>query len=248
MKSFWLLLALSFFAIPLNYLNLLPKRVWKMGRTILACFWFTRRNSFNTKTKPLPIWARPLYYSGILLFKIVDLTGLCELMDFLMLIFKPNSRSMTKIEIDEAAKVFGPDFPFWQVRIDEKSKIAQMGANFIKKPKLGMGLVLFRSINFNRKIDCLPNNGDMAWLVHELTHVKQMQSIGSSYILESWLAQNYWGYDYGGVKEIEEIPLEQFNVEQQAQIMRSFYEDVVYGNTDENLYQDAIQEMNLGLF
>lgn len=248
MKSFWLLLTLNVFAIPLNYLSLLPRRVWNVIRNILAIFWPTKRNQYNTKSKPLPLLLRPLYYLLILFCKLLDLTGIYEVMDLIMFLIKPNSRAMTKIEIDEAAKVFGPDFPFWQIRIDEKSWMAQLGANFIKKPNLGMGLVLFRSVNFNRKINCLPGNSDTAWLIHELTHVKQMQSIGSAYIIESWLAQNYWGYNFGGVKEIEEIPLEKFNVEQQAEIMRSYYEDVVYGERNQEIYAHALQEAQLGLF
>ena len=238
---------LTITAFPVNYVLLLPRRVWNLLRTTLSIFWPTQRNKFNKQNKPLPFWIRPFYFIGILICKIVDLSGITELLDVIFMLTKYKTRSLTKLEIDEAIKVYGTNFPYWQIRIDEHSLVAKIGAKMGGHPNLGMGLVLFRSINFNKQIYCKEGNGDMSWLIHELMHVQQMQKIGSSYIIESLAAQHYWGYDFGSTKNVVNFTLKHFNIEQQAEIMKSFYQQSVYGEEPKETYQEALKEMKLGL-
>ncbi len=119
-------------------------------------------------------------WAGRLVAKLLDLVGFGEIMDLLFNIIKINTRTLNAVERQEATKVFRSSINYGQVRIDEASLIALIGAFFSKSK--GMGVTLFHTINFNKKIAAAPGNGDMRWLVHELTHVSQYEHVGSQYI------------------------------------------------------------------
>jgi hypothetical protein len=107
-----------------------------------------------------------------------------------------------------------------------------------------MGLVLFRSINFNRNIEC-DKKSDAAWLIHELTHVKQMQSIGSSYIFESLIAQHYLGSSLPNLKSNPNVRLNQLNIEQQAEVSKYYFLDE---NKENKCLKNLNQEIRKGRF
>jgi hypothetical protein len=160
-----------------------------------------------------------------LLVKLFDLSLLPEFFDFLLLVLKPNSRGMTDIEISEAEKIFGNSLPYKMIRIDEKSLLAILGARVNKNKHLGF--VLFRTVNFTRNLDSKAGSNDMAWLIHELMHVWQAEYIGSDYIPEALHAQNTSGYGYGGSETLKkQWELEDFNREQQADIIRNAYRNL----------------------
>lgn len=154
---------------------------------------------------------------------------------------KPNSRAMTDIEISEAKKVFGSSLPYKMIRIDEKSLLATLGARLNKNKHLGF--VLFRTVNFTRKLDSKPGNNDMAWLIHELVHVWQAEHIGTDYIPEALHAQKTSGYGYGGTETLKkQWELEDFNREQQADIIRNAYRNLNSENSNfYEKYMKAIQ-------
>jgi hypothetical protein len=207
----------------INYWTLLPNRIWT-----LCIFPFTilkrRRNRQIYAAQKLPFFINLCYPPIIFLSHLLDLCGFPEQLDLFFSIIKPKSRRLTKKEYDHSYLVFGKKFPYKKVLIDEDSWFAQKGAKYSGAPSLGMGLVLFRVVNFNRSID-ESKKTDLAWLIHELTHVKQMQTIGSAYIFESLIAQHYLGYALPKTNPFSTIPLNELNIEQQAEVSKYFFLD-----------------------
>jgi hypothetical protein len=71
----------------------------------------------------------------------------------------------------------------------------------------------------------------MGWLIHELVHVWQFQSMGWKYLTSTLIAHIREGvdvYDYGGVANLEKlrldgVSLKDYNLEQQAAILQDAY-------------------------
>ena len=78
-----------------------------------------------------------LPWIGRVLSKVMDIVLIGELLDLVFQIVKPNSRTLTELELTEAQKVFGKGIPYWQVRIDEYSLLAWLGAWFAKSNNMG---------------------------------------------------------------------------------------------------------------
>jgi hypothetical protein len=147
-----------------------------------------------------------------------------ELYETLADFIKFNTRPMNGSEISEAKKVFGSSVDYSLVRIDEYSLIAHIGKKNVGSDT--MAVVTFHTVNFSRKIDAQPGTSDMAWLIHELTHVWQYERMGAIYMAKAIHAQDNAGYDYGGVEALEENAgegMSAFNLEQQGDIMRDYY-------------------------
>ncbi len=82
---------------------------------------------------------------------------------------------------------------------------------------------------------CLVGNDNfrlsMGWLIHELVHVWQFQSMGWKYLTSTLIAHIREGvdvYDYGGVANLEKlrldgVSLKDYNLEQQAAILQDAY-------------------------
>jgi len=192
---------------------------------------------------------------GRLLAKTFDLFSLGELFNLLTMIFKVNTRSLTETEIEEAKKVFGDGLSYWRVRIDEWSLIAHLGKwaaeRRLGKPVGDMAVTIFSTIHFSRRIDTQPGNTDMAWLIHELTHVAQNEHVGSQIIGEALHAQNTTGYGYGGPEALQGRDFENFNREQQGDIARHYYENL-YADDDQgeklaNAYSPLIKQLRKGM-
>lgn len=157
---------------------------------------------------------------------IFDLLLLPETIDLFWQVTKPNTRPLNHTELQEVKKVFGDALPYDQIRIDEWSFIAYMGALLSRSKQ--MGICTFYTVNFTRKLNTLPSSSDMGWLIHELVHVAQMHHVGSRYIWEAVYAQQTSeGYDYGGPNNLVGKSFWQFNREQQGDIVRHYYEYVV---------------------
>lgn len=181
-----------------------------------------------------------LAWIGRVLSKILDIVLLGELLDLVFQIAKPNSRTLTELELTEAQRVFGKGITYWQVRIDEYAVLAWLGAWFAKSKN--MGVTTFHTINFTRKLKIEAGNRDMEWLIHELAHVRQMEDAGIQYIVEALVAQYTGGYNYGGPKALAGKKLKDFNREQQSEIAADYYRDVLYGHTSPNYYIHLIKE------
>lgn len=232
------------------FLLQLPIRIWRLLRHIFFVpFSSRRRNQFNwTKLTLTSQYGLAFVWWILVIFlKVLDLSGIWEMLDILQGIFKFNSRKLNALELQEAQRVFGRSLPYSAIRIDESSLLATIGARINKTKQLG--LVTFRHINFTRKLNCAPGNADMSWLIHELTHVSQMQQLGSQYIIEALYAQHSSGYSYGGQNSLtDEQKLHAFNLEQQAEIARHFYEYSLHGERDSTIYHSYIKQMRAGKF
>lgn len=155
---------------------------------------------------------------GRLMAKTLDLFALPGIMDLLWQIIKSSTRSLTQLEQKEALNIFGDSINYSKVLIDEHSFIAWFGAKINRRS--GMGITIFHTINFNQKIKPANGNSDMKWLIHELTHVAQMEHAGSQYLIEAFHAQVTEGYGYTlGEKKY----LRDYNREQQASIVADYY-------------------------
>ncbi len=204
----------------------IPVSVWKEAKTCLKC-----------------IHGNFLYFTlqaGLIAAKIFDLCTFPEVIDLLWQIFKLNTRSLTTTEEKEARKVFGESINYSKIRIDEFSFIAWIGA--IMNRCLKMGVTTFHTINFNRKIQTEAGNADMKWLIHELTHIAQMEHCGSKYLVEAIYAQVMEGYAY---KLGSKPHLRDYNREQQASIIADYYAICSIGGSTET-YNPYIAELRAG--
>ncbi len=171
-----------------------------------------------------------LAWIGRFLGQVFDLLGAGESWTTLSNLLKFwSTRTLTAGEEAEARKVFGGSVPYSQVRIDEASVIAIIGAWF--QGASGMGVTTAATINFNRRIHAAPGNVDMAWLIHELAHVSQYVHVGLQYLGEAIHAQATDGYAYGGAVALAGKDLKDFNREQQADILKHYYLHVEYGRS-----------------
>ena len=177
---------------------------------------------------------------GRVIAKTLDACAFPEFMDRFWQIVKLNTRSLTAIEEQEARSVFGNRINYQKVRIDETSFIAWLGARLNKF--LGMGVATFHTINFNRRLKTTSGSSDMKWLIHELTHVAQMEHTGSQYLVEAFHAQANAGYAYrfGEKKHFCE-----YNREQQACIVADYYITRCSGGSTE-VYDPYIAELRAG--
>jgi hypothetical protein len=179
-------------------------------------------------------------WTGRIVAKFLDFCGFPGFMDFFWKTVKPNTRKLTQVEEQEARKVFGNSVNYRRVHIDENSLVAMLGA---KKHKcLGMGITSFRTINFNKRIKAAPGSSDMKWLIHELTHVSQMEHVGSRYMIEASYARLTEGYGYVlGAKP----HFRNYNREQQASIAADYYIARVSGRSTV-AYDSYIAELQAG--
>ncbi len=154
-------------------------------------------------------WARPQWYLEWF-FLCLDLLGVPECYEGAATIFKPRTRELTPTEREMLEPLFGSDFPYHRVRIDETARLGP--------PQWRICYVSFCTIN-----SFGPMTDDT--LVHELVHVWQYLRHGSVYIPRALLAQrSRMGYDYGGMRALQravgaDCGLEAFNFEQQADII-----------------------------
>ena len=184
-----------------------------------------------------------LIWAGRAIAKALDVILLGEWLDLVFQILKPNQRTMNDTELAEAKKVFGDSIQYWQVRIDEFSLLAKFGAWWAGTPD--MGVTTFHTVNFTNKISAAPGNLDMRWLIHELAHIRQMETAGLQYLIEALVAQNTaTGYRYGGPARLAGADYSDFNREQQAEIAADYYSMVLYGDNDEQNFKPLIEEMN----
>lgn len=179
-------------------------------------------------------------WTGRIIAKIFDIFNFPEFMDFLWQIIKPGTRKLTLVEEQEARKVFGNSINYRQVRLDEKSFIAWLGAK--RHRCSGMGITSFRTINFNKKIKAAPGNSHMKWLIHELAHVSQMEHVGSRYMIEASYARATEGYSY--VLDSKKHFCD-YNREQQASIAADYYIALTSGRSTA-AYDPYIAELLAG--
>ena len=152
-------------------------------------------------------------------------------------------RRLLPSEVREAQRVFGSEVPYNRVWVHEAARwpnwLASIGSALAgtTPPAGGNAITLGYSCYFPHKLQTSDADfearvfGDMAWLIHELTHVWQYHHTGGTYITKALRAQFGKGlkaYDYGGVAGLQAAALanrslNDFNPEQQGDITRDYY-------------------------
>ena len=218
-----------------DFITWMPSRLWNMirhlGRGIADVgLWIADIVSVIRGDEGLLHWLGRAVLGGAtwvarFFAQVLDVAGAGELWTLVTNIIKFNTRSLNDTEKEEARKVYGNFISYWQVRIDERSLISAIGAYARSSP--GMGVTTAHTINFNRPINATAGSGDMAWLIHELGHVAQYTAVGLQYLGEAVHAQATAGYDYGGGSALAGKELRDFNREQQPDILKDYYVDVL---------------------
>ncbi len=150
---------------------------------------------------------------GRSIIDVLEVVGLTEAFEIASEILKPWQRGMSASEISIAKQVFGDSIPYDRVRFDEHSLLAAIG----------------RTHTTGYMINSTSDIDDRT-MIHELTHVWQYVKGGLVYIPEAIAGQNSAeGYDFGGVAGLTTVKaagghLSHFNVEQQGEIIASYFD------------------------
>ena len=161
------------------------------------------------------------------------------------------TRSLTEFERGEAKKIFGNRLKYDQIKIFEGAGLPNLlddiGRFMKQMPRREINvknaITLGNNCFFGREIktdEIKPGTtsltkaqvAEMSWLIHELTHAWQYQTLGWSYLWTAWDAQTKLGasvYDFGGETNLQKKSkeggkLKDFNLEAQGGIVQKFYE------------------------
>ena len=171
-----------------------------------------------------------------------------------------DSRPMEAHEINEAKKVFGDQLDYDELRIFEGAELP----NFIddigrllkgmdkRAQNMKNAITLGNWCIFGRELETEHPN-DMAWMIHELTHAWQYQTLGWDYLSKALSAQKNLGakaYDFGGEDGLKSSRkngklFKEFNMEQQGDITREYYQLSVKGH-DTSAWDGYIDEIRKG--
>jgi hypothetical protein len=174
----------------------------------------------------------------------------------------PIERRLYSWEIQEARRVFANALAYSPVRICECASwpdtIKRLGSWVKRVPYNGMpnAVTLGNTCYFPIRMletPVQPGNADhykIGWLIHELTHAWQFQRMGWGYLiqaLQAQLGQGAQAYDFGGEAGLLDAfqqgkTLAGFNLEQQGDICRSYYERLCNG-ADVSAWQPYIAEI-----
>jgi hypothetical protein len=168
-----------------------------------------------------------------------------------------NSRGLAPHEISAAQPIFGENFDYESIRIFEGTDLPNFLddiGNIIKgMPKrderIKNAITLGNWCLFGRNLDT-EHPHDMSWMVHELTHVWQYQTMGWDYLFQAFSAQKKMGanaYDFGGENGLKEHKkkgggLKDLNLEQQGDIAKNYYLRLMR-KEDTGAWDDYIREI-----
>ena len=179
----------------------------------------------------------------------------------------PSIRPLFAWEIQESKKVFGRHLHYEKVRIHEcttwPDRINQIGLRLKRMPvvKTHNAITLGNHLYFPIRMLRTPVAADhpefykMGWFIHELTHAWQYQQMGWIYLYKALSAQMRLGakaYDFGGEKGLLEglqknWNLDHYNLEQQGDILRSYYERISSGKTT-HAWDPLIREIQQSIY
>ncbi len=162
---------------------------------------------------------------------------------------KSTKRSLFRWEVNEARRVFGDTLRYERIRIHEcvtwTNMIYRLHGWLINRPtpKSGVSMTIgFHCFFPLQLLDQLvpishPEQYKISLLIHELAHCWQYQFRGWTYLWLAIAAQSYEedsAYEFGGEHGLVQRyqqgwRLKDFNVEQQADIARSYYERLCQG-------------------
>jgi hypothetical protein len=159
---------------------------------------------------------------------------------------KPSVRPMHSWEIEQAKLVFGDHLDYERVRIHEcnpwPDRVNRIGLWLKRLPDTGAhnAITLGNHCIFPVRLPVelvQPEQVEhykICWLIHELTHAWQYQTLGWRYLilaLKSQFKLKAGAYHYGGEKGLMQSFLEgkklsDFNLEQQGDIAKDFYKQL----------------------
>lgn len=182
-----------------------------------------------------------------------ELTALIEKWDF-------DSRPLNDHEITEAKKVFGENLNYAEILIFEGHELPNFIddiGNVIKKmPKrneyIKNAITLGNWCIFGRDLDT-EKTTDMSWMIHELTHAWQYQTLSWFYLflaLDAQIKLKEKAYEFGGEDGLKSrrkdgASIKNFNMEQQGDIAKKYYSRLVEGR-DTSAFDPYIQEIQTG--
>ena len=153
-------------------------------------------------------------------------------------------RLLTPVEIHEAQRVFANTIPYEKVRVAENSpfalRLASLSGHVHLRSDRPLGVTVFFTIHFTGEL--APENRDMPWLIHELTHVWQYSRWGPRYLASALQAQAKDGWDAYNIDKglAEAWPWDQFNFEQQGDIARAYYRALI-GEQDVSVFEPYVK-------
>ena len=162
---------------------------------------------------------------------------------------KPSVRSLYSWEVNEASRVFSENLKYEKIRIFEcvstTDVFEQLGQRLkgLKPHPSHNAITIGNNCIFPVKLLERPVTPDhpnfylISWLIHELTHAWQYQHMGWRYLFEALRTQltlKEKAYDFGhrdGLKsrKREGWSIKKFNMEQQGDICRSYYDRLSKG-------------------
>jgi hypothetical protein len=171
-------------------------------------------------------------------------------------------RGMRPWEMAEARRVFGAALDYAPIRLHEYARwpdlIDQWSRKLRRMPPSGLHTAITLGNHIFFPIDLLaapvppshPEAYKISWLIHELTHVWQYQQMGWKYLwvaLITQMREKSTAYDFGdedGLKSRrkEGWTLHKFNLEQQGDIARGYYDRLGKG-LDVSQYQPFIDDL-----
>ncbi len=174
---------------------------------------------------------------------------------------KRTVRPLYDWEILEAQKVFGEGLKYDRVRIHEcanwTNSMDRLGRKLKGMPAVNVNnaLTLGNQCYFPVRLldEAVPvghlEHYKLGWLIHELTHAWQYQHLGWRYLWMALSAQfkgKGAAYDFEGEDGLkkrrrEAWTLEKFNLEQQGDIARTYYDRVCRG-MDVTAWQPYVEE------
>jgi hypothetical protein len=174
----------------------------------------------------------------------------------------PTKRGLYAWEIQEARRVFGDHLRYEQIHIHENNSWPNLPPRIMATLRrlptqdivnaITLGNHLYFPIQLLK--EPVPYNHiefyKLPWLMHELTHAWQYQHMGWSYLAKAINVQIRLGakaYDFGGLDGLtnsfnQGLHIKDFNLEQQGDIARSYYERLTR-NTDVSAWLPFIKEI-----
>ncbi|MCO6493718.1 MAG: hypothetical protein J5I98_35185 [Phaeodactylibacter sp.] len=196
-----------------DILRYLPARLKRVARHLQEGWREIQSGRRDGRSGGMPA-PRAAYWGLELLLLLLDCLGAGELYEAILDFVKFNSRPLHPWEKELARPIFGKSINYGRVRIDEYAVAGPRQFHFC--------YVSFYCINSWGRMD-------NSLLIHELAHVWQYQKMGIVYIPRALMAQRSpEGYDYGGTRGLEAAlragrTLQDFNLEQQAEIVSDYY-------------------------
>lgn len=155
---------------------------------------------------------------GDIPFYIADLLAFPEIYQTIQQVLRPGIRSLTAEEKKYAQLVFNDALDYDVVRMNGQARVG-IHSKVI-------AYVTFNCIHFK-------NSLSPEIFIHEMMHVWQFQNFGSMYLFRAMKAQlSHTVYDFGGIENLYQKmlagkSLQDFNFEQQAEIIETYFMSVV---------------------